>query len=389
MSDDFSQQPDPSTSQDTQGSVAQPTPAPDPASMPQTPQNTKGGLFRHLLAGAILGIAGGLSGPQQGPNATTPGQAFGQGLDKATGVQQQGFKNQMVSNQDQREDQKLDLEKQRTNAQVSLDNVQAATSMMNKMLIEKQIEFLPQEMQTKMAQGYAAVVKAYSDAGLNIVAEVQDDPKDKSAFLDTLHQQGKSASDYLFAPDPTTGKMFVMQRDPTKTISADKVTALGKAFDIPLPSVDMPTTTFDSVLSAALRDKTDKSIENMRASGALAVAKESGARAIQVANINNEGRENIAQTKSHDSELKALEAQNTTLMKAQADHTVAEALGLSPESISQSLQQNNARITELRGGSTASVTHKVGDTVTVRGQKIQITSVDPKTGKYKGTPVKF
>src|ERR1700674_1457513 len=109
-----------------------------PDSAPPAP-NSKGNLFRGILAGALLGLAGGLSGPSEGPDAGA-GQAFGRGMATAQNAQQQGVLNTLAGARENREQNE-------SSARSDMYHAQAAVAMMNKLKIEQDLRYLPADKQ--------------------------------------------------------------------------------------------------------------------------------------------------------------------------------------------------------------------------------------------------
>jgi hypothetical protein len=183
----------------------------------------KPSLFTRILSGALLGMGAGLA-------AENPGQAFGAGFGAPEAARDRELKRQLMAQQAQREQQKVGIEQQQANtAQQAMENqkitldAQAATAKVDKLRIEKELEFMPTEQARKHSLAWAQM---YSYMGKTPLFEFENTPEGKTAYLQQMGADGKNINNYMEVPSVNVDargfpKIVVYERDPNRRLTPE------------------------------------------------------------------------------------------------------------------------------------------------------------------------
>lgn len=240
-----------------------------------------GSVFRQILAGALAGLTSG------GGSAEDTGEALAVGAQSYYNLRERRMKNELLMRQDAHEEARLGLEQQRVgleqerveidrqNSQSlrTLHEAQAAKALTDKLHIEKMIEMLPVEQQRQATEAFSRAADAYTRAGMPVRAELEDTLEAREGFLQQMSAQGQKATDFIFAPHPEKGRILVLQRDNTRTMTKEVSEALHKDLGIKIP-VGTPMSIADNIITSTIGQQT-----------ALKVAAEAYRRQIEVARM--------------------------------------------------------------------------------------------------------
>lgn len=236
-------------------------------------------LWRQILSAGLLGIGAGLA-------AEKPEQAFGAGFEAVETQKDRELKRAAFVAGQQRETERLGLEKQRVGyegARVEIEkgralseeeanHARAMEAMTNKLLIEKQLEFLPAEQQRKIAETFSQIDRNYAEAGLYKVAMIGDSIEARQKFLEQhslsadLTPDSKPLTGYIFAPSPETGRVNVYLRDDTKKLKPEQAAQLSKVVGINIPP-DLPIPLVDVLISRKMMADAQRDVARIEVAG--------------------------------------------------------------------------------------------------------------------------
>jgi hypothetical protein len=243
------------------------------ATTPQPqPQEDKPSLFRKILATGLLGLAGGLA-------AKNESQAFGAGLEAVNQNFDRNQNRMLLLQNNQRAQRQLELNEQNTandtlraQAQAKLQEAQAAQAMVEKMRIEKLMSQMDEEQRLRISDTFSKTTKAFLDSGLPVRAEIEDTLEARTQFLQQMKEEGKNPTDFIFAPDPNAGKIFVLERDNSKVLNKQAAESLSHDIGIKIPA-GIPVTTADTYIAHKLDTDARLKVAQMQRNTALEVAK--------------------------------------------------------------------------------------------------------------------
>ncbi len=205
-------------------------PPPTPSIQTAEPAVRKPDLFRQILSGALLGLGAGMA-------AKRPEQAFGAGQLAVQREQDRQLQRQLATQESQREQQPLNLQERGVATQEKLatshlqtEEAMRAHSIIEALLAEKQLGYLPQQEEDAHLRSWAA---AMNSLGLQPVTQINE--QDRGAFLQQMSNDGKTFSDYIFGPGLKPGTIIAYQADNTKKVSEDLSKELrSQGFKVPV-----------------------------------------------------------------------------------------------------------------------------------------------------------
>lgn len=286
-------------------------PPPPPQSVAQAPalvvaDTSHKSLLSRLMTGAIAGLAGGASAPfgssaggQLGARASQQvmeqqDQDAQSAANNQNQVNQQNFQNQLRMNQEQREAYETQQNEQLRRAQITTSNLQQLDT-------SQRIAHLPEEYRQRAEdranQVYDGTVKAYQNAGQQILGETNDDPASIAA---ALAGRGLKTSDAIALHDPHTGKVTLVSARNTEqnAVSAQDANPVLKALGLaPLKDGQtMPVSEFNAYavhkhseavqqMQSEAQFAQQKQLERMREGAASALEDKKTANELKVANI--------------------------------------------------------------------------------------------------------
>lgn len=197
------------------------------ATNPITPTavTQKPSLFRQLLGGALLGLAGGLS-------AEDEQQAFGAGMEAPQNFLDRQMKREAFVRGQQREDQRLnmeqqrlDLEKQRTESDLNMRKLQAAHLQIEIQKATRELALLPQDRQEAWIEKTRQLANQLVEHGATYESSDDYDAL-KQEQLRRMNQEGNF--NYLVLPDPVNKDKWGLFKVPaTATKKEETITFSG------------------------------------------------------------------------------------------------------------------------------------------------------------------
>lgn len=255
-------------------------PGPMPTDNSSVPAQQKPSLFRNLLMGAVTGILGGFASEAQkggggGGQPTSFGDDVARGFGGAVnfGVQRQQtqFQNSLAAQQVANDTQRTANDTTRANASAQLDEAQAALAMTQKLHLEKLTTYLPEEENSKIFQTWAQGTALLEQAGLQSVTQIDDTDQARDAFLKNVQAQGGKVTDYTFGP-AGNGKITVLRRDPTKTLTPEIAQQLSSTLGLKIPA-GLPTNIADNLISSTLQARATIKAAELHAAAMLQEAR--------------------------------------------------------------------------------------------------------------------
>ena len=190
---------------------------------PTVPQSQKKpSLFRQILAGAMLGIAGGLS-------ADSPGEAVGAGFAAVEGQKDRELKRQMAMSEEERQnramqirEEQLELERKRTESAMASDAAHRALLQTQLLEVNKRLALMPESRQAEMEERFRNEVSLpLSKAGASIVAEGDD----YDTLLQISLEKNKETPGFkhIAAPHPTEPDKYVVFEVPDDAVTTEDI----------------------------------------------------------------------------------------------------------------------------------------------------------------------
>jgi len=180
---------------------------PNAPAVPNTPNvapSQQHNLFRGLLFGSLLGLAGAAN--QTGPEATPAGQ-IGAGVKGVIGAEQQNYENQLQQTGAEQKNVALGQEQQRiANEQQRID-IERSTALIQKLHLEALIQHMGVQDRLDTMKTYQSMSELYKKNGAYSMGEVA--PEDVASFFKS-HPEVKPGDIH---PNPVE---FDENGDPTK-----------------------------------------------------------------------------------------------------------------------------------------------------------------------------
>ncbi len=208
----------------------------------QSPVSNKSQLFKSLLGGALLGLAGGLASD---PNK--PGSEIQGAVRNVLGFRQQQLGEQLAVRQDAREEARVGLERQRVGLEEkrlgfdiaremsgdALRKAQMAHLQVQIEVAQRQLALLPADRQEAMVDELRKKSQALASQGVPY-EENEDFNVLRKESLNRMQKDG--TFDYIVLPHPEKKDSFALFKVPSTTTKHDEVIQFGNGRYIKVPA---------------------------------------------------------------------------------------------------------------------------------------------------------